>query len=187
VRFQQTSLRGVFVIEPEAREDERGFLACSWNPEEFAAHGLTPQLAQCNITFNKRTGTIRGMHFQMKPHEQAKLVRCTRGAIYDVAVDLRVDSPTRYQWVSVELSADNHKMLYLPEGCAHGYQTLEDNSESFYQMSVPYHPESLAGVRWDDPAFGIKWPLPVSLIIERDANYPLIQESPEVAREVTHC
>jgi dTDP-4-dehydrorhamnose 3,5-epimerase len=177
MRFHETSLSGVYLIEPELFEDERGFLACSWTPEEFAAHGLNPRLAQCNITYNKVSGTLRGMHFQAKPHEQAKLVRCTRGAIYDVAVDLRIDSPTRYQWVGVELSAENHQMIYLPEGCAHGYQTLRDHSESFYQMTESYHPEFAGGVRWNDPAFGIEWPLTVTVIAERDATYPLVGDS----------
>ncbi len=170
--FRETDLNGVFIIEPELIEDERGFFACSWTPAEFEKHGLNPRLVQCNISFNKRSGTVRGMHFQNKPHEEAKLVRCTRGAIYDVAVDLRKDSPTRYQWVGAELSADNHRMLYIPEGLAHGYQTLTDGTEIFYQISEYYHPESAGGVRWDDPAFDIKWPLPVTVIADRDANYP---------------
>jgi dTDP-4-dehydrorhamnose 3,5-epimerase len=186
MRFYQTSLPGVFIIEPERFEDERGFLACSWSLEEFAANGLNPHLAQCNITYNKLRGTLRGMHFQAKPHEQAKLVRCTRGAIYDVAVDLRIDSPTRYQWVGFELTAENHRMLYVPEGCAHGYQTLVDDSESFYQMSESYHPESAGGVRWNDPALGIEWPLPVSVVIARDASYPLVALQ-QVAGEITRC
>lgn len=181
MRFRETRLAGVFIVEPDALEDERGFLACSWSTEEFAAHGLNPRLVQCNISFNKRSGTLRGIHYQAKPHEQAKLVRCTRGAIYDVAVDLRVGSPTLYQWVGVELTADNHQMLYLPEGCAHGYQTLADNSEMFYQLTESYHPESVGGVRWDDPAFGIEWPVGVTVIAPRDASYPLLGELPKRA------
>jgi|SRR5262252_5940905 len=176
MKFHETSVCGVFIIEPDKFADERGFLACSWTPEEFAAHGLNPRLAQCNLSYNKRRGTLRGMHFQSKPYEQAKLVRCTRGAIYDVAIDLRQDSPTRDRWFGAELTADNHRMLYVPEGCAHGYQTLLDDSESFYQLSESYHPESAGGVRWDDPAFGIQWPLPVTVIAERDATYPLLRE-----------
>jgi dTDP-4-dehydrorhamnose 3,5-epimerase len=182
MQFRETGLDGVFIVQPEALEDERGFLACSWSTEEFAARGLNPRLVQCNISFNKRSGTLRGMHFQVKPYEQGKLVRCTRGAIYDVAVDLRVDSPTLYQWVGVELTADNHQMLYLPKGCAHGYQSLADNSEIFYQMSESYHPESTGGVRWDDPAFGIEWPMAVTVIAERDATYPFVGELQKQAR-----
>jgi len=170
--FRETELKGAFIIEPEIIEDERGFFACSWTPEEFKTHGLNPRLVQCNISFNKLSGTVRGMHFQKKPHEEAKLVRCTQGAIYDVAIDLRIDSPTRYHWVGAELTSDNHRMFYIPEGFAHGYQTLTDNVEIFYQMSEYYHPESAGGVRWDDPAFGIKWPLAVTVIAKRDATYP---------------
>jgi dTDP-4-dehydrorhamnose 3,5-epimerase len=172
--FRETALNGVFIIEPEVIEDERGFFACSWTPDEFEKRGLDPRLVQCNISFNKRSGTVRGMHFQNKPHEEAKLVRCTRGAIYDVAIDLRSDSPTRYQWVGAELTGDNHRMLYIPEGFAHGYQTLADSTEIFYQMSEYYHPESAGGVRWDDPAFGLKWPLAVTVIAKRDATYPSV-------------
>jgi len=172
--FRETELRGVFIIEPEIIEDERGFFACSWTLDEFEKHGLNPRLVQCNISFNKLRGTLRGMHFQNKPHEEAKLVRCTRGAIYDVAIDLRSDSPTRNRWVAVELSGENHRMLHIPEGFAHGYQTLTDSAEVFYQMSEYYHPESAGGVRWDDPAFGIQWPLEVTVIAKRDANYPFL-------------
>lgn len=169
--FKETELKGVFVIEPEIIEDERGFFACSWSPVEFEKHGLNRRLVQCNISFNKKRGTLRGMHFQAKPHQEAKLVRCTRGGIYDVAVDLRPESPTRYRWVAAELTADNYHMLYVPEGFAHGYQTLVDNTEIFYQMSEYYHPESARGLRWDDPRPGIEWPLPLSVISERDRSY----------------
>ena len=169
--FKETELKGVFVVEPEIIEDERGFFACSWSPVEFEKHGLNTRLVQCNISFNKKRGTLRGMHFQAKPHQEAKLVRCTRGGIYDVAVDLRPESPTRYRWVAAELTADNYQMLYIPEGFAHGYQTLVDNTEIFYQMSETYHPESARGLRYDDPVFGVKWPLPLSVISERDRSY----------------
>ncbi len=172
--FRQTELQTVFIIEPEIIEDERGFFAMSWLPDEFEKQGLNSRLAQCNISFNKHRGTVRGMHFQTKPYEEAKLVRCTRGAMYDVAIDLRGDSPTRYQWVAAELTRDNRRMLYVPEGFAHGYQTLTDDTEIFYQISEAYHPEAARGVRWDDPAFAIKWPLPVSVIAPRDASYPLL-------------
>lgn len=172
--FRETKLGGVLIIEPEIIEDERGFFACSWMQSEFEKRGLNPHLVQCNISFNKHRGTVRGMHFQNKPYQEAKLVRCTRGAMLDVAIDLRNDSPTQYQWVAAELSADNHRILYIPEGFAHGYQTLLDDTEVFYQMSEYYHPESAGGVRWSDPAFGIEWPLPVSVIAERDATYSLL-------------
>jgi dTDP-4-dehydrorhamnose 3,5-epimerase len=169
--FKETKLKGTFVVEPELINDERGFFACSWSMDEFEKQGLNPQLMQCNISFNNKRGTLRGMHFQEKPHEEAKLVRCTRGAIYDVAVDLRMNSPTRYQWTAAELTADNRRMLYIPEGFAHGYQTLIDDTEIFYQMSETYHPEAARGVRYDDPIFGVKWPLPLSVISERDRSY----------------
>ena len=177
MRFRETELKGVFVIEPEIIEDERGFFACSWTPIEFENHGLNPRLVQCNISYNTRSGTVRGMHFQMPPYQEAKLVRCTKGAIFDVALDLRSDSSTQYQWVTEELSAENHRMLYIPEGCAHGYQTLTDDTEIFYQMSEYYHPESAGGVRWSDPLFGIEWPLAMTVIAERDAAYPLVGHS----------
>jgi dTDP-4-dehydrorhamnose 3,5-epimerase len=172
--FKETELKGVFVVEPEIIEDERGFFACAWSPVEFEKHGLNPHLVQCNISFNKKGGTLRGMHFQAQPHEEAKLVRCTRGGIYDVAVDLRPDSPTRYHWVGAELTADNYHMLYVPEGFAHGYQTLADETEISYQMSETYHPESARGCRYDDPVFGVKWPLPVTVISKRDEEFDLI-------------
>ena len=172
--FKETKLKGVFVVEPELIEDERGFFACSWSPDEFAGHGLNPRLRQCNISFNHKRGTLRGMHFQEKPHEEAKLVRCTRGAMYDVAVDLRPGSPSQYQWAAVELTADNRRMLYIPEGFAHGYQTLTDDTEIFYQMSESYHPQSAHGLRWDDPRLGIEWPLPVAVISKRDQEFDLI-------------
>lgn len=172
--FKETKLKGVFVIEPELITDERGFFACSWSPEEFEKQGLNPRLMQCNISFNNKRGTLRGMHFQEKPHEEAKLVRCTRGAMYDVAVDLRIGSPSRYRWAAVELTADNRRMLYIPEGFGHGYQTLADDTEIFYQMSESYHPESARGLRWDDPRLGIEWPLEVAVISKRDQEFDLI-------------
>ncbi len=156
--FTETKLKGTFIVEPERLEDERGFLARTFCVEEYEVHGRNRRLVQCNISFNRTKGTLRGMHFQAAPCEEAKLVRCTVGAIYDMAVDVRPDSPTFKQWVAVELTADNRKMLYIPEGFAHGFQTLEDNTEVFYQVSEFYHPESERGVRWDDPAFGIVWP-----------------------------
>lgn len=173
--FQETSLAGAFLVDLKRLEDERGFFARSFCQDEFEAHGLNPCVAQCNVSFNKHAGTLRGMHFQLAPHAEAKLVRCTMGAVYDVIVDLRADSPTFRQWVGVALSAENRRAIYIPEGFAHGAQTLADNSELFYQMSTAYHGPSASGVRWDDPAFGIQWPDPPAtgrIIVERDRNWP---------------
>ncbi len=171
--FTETKLKGTFIIEPERREDERGFFARTWCQQEFVAHSLNPRLVQCSLSFNKRKGTLRGMHYQAAPHEEAKLVRCTMGAIYDVTVDLRPDSATFKQWLAVELTADNRRALYIPEGLAHGFQTLCDNTEVFYQMVEFYHPEAARGVRWDDPTFGIIWPEAHTRILSaRDQAYP---------------
>ena len=173
--FTETRLKGAFIIAPEMIHDERGFFARTWSPEDFAGRGLNPRVAQCNLSYNRKSGTVRGMHFQAKPHEEAKLVRCSRGAIYDVAVDLREGSPTYLQWTAAELTQDNRLMFYIPEGFAHGYQTLADDTEIFYQVSEYYRPESARGLRWDDPALGVEWPLPVSLISPRDGEHPLIE------------
>ena len=170
--FRETKLKGAFIIEPERLEDERGLFARTFCEEEFKAHGLNPRVVQCNISFSKRKGTLRGMHYQVAPYEEAKLVRCTRGAICDVIIDLRPDSPTFKQWIAVELTADNCRILYIPEGFAHGFQTLEDSTEIFYQMSEFYHPECARGVRWDDTAFNIKWPLIDPILSDRDKGYP---------------
>lgn len=170
--FTETKLKGAFIIEPERREDERGFFARLWCRDEFEAHGLATEFVQCSVSFNKKKGTLRGMHYQASPHKEAKLVRCTRGAIYDVIIDLRSDSPTFTQWVAAELTEENHRMLYVPEGFAHGFQTLQDNTEIFYQMSEFYHPESAKGVRWNDPVFSITWPPDERTIILRDMQYP---------------
>jgi dTDP-4-dehydrorhamnose 3,5-epimerase len=175
--FSETKLAGVFIIDPEPFEDERGFFARSWSQPEFEAHGIEGRLAECNISFNSRKGILRGLHYQASPFEQSKLVRCTSGCIYDVAVDLRGGSPTLHQWVAVELTEDNHRMLFIPGGCAHGYQTLTERSEVFYQMSNYYNAESGRGVRWNDPAFGIEWPLPDPIMIERDRTYELLSRS----------
>jgi dTDP-4-dehydrorhamnose 3,5-epimerase len=175
VIFEETKLAGAFVIEQELFADERGFFARSWSVREFAARGLDAHLAECNISFNHRKGTLRGMHFQNEPHAQAKLVRCTSGAIYDVIVDLRPASETFRQWIGVELTAANHRMLYVPAGFAHGFQTLADDTEVFYQMSDVFAPECAGGVRWDDPAFRIEWPDnggAQRIIIARDREYP---------------
>ena len=169
-----TKLPGAFVIEPELFEDERGFLGRAWSAREFAAHGLVLPAVECNLSYNRRKGTLRGMHFQHAPHAQAKLVRCTRGALYDVIIDLRADSPTFKQWIGVELTAENRRTLYVPEGFAHGFQTLVDETELYYQMSAGYVPEASDGVRWNDPAFQIAWPDNDGqgrIIIARDAQY----------------
>jgi dTDP-4-dehydrorhamnose 3,5-epimerase len=171
--FTETKLKGAYVIELDRIEDNRGFFGRSYCQKEFREHGLNPNLVQCNISFNYKKGTLRGMHYQTKPYEEAKLVRCTMGAIYDVIIDLRPESPTFKQWVAVELTAENRKMLYIPEGMAHGFQTLVDSTEVFYQMSEFYHSESASGVRWDDPIFGIIWPETSSIIIsQKDQSYP---------------
>jgi dTDP-4-dehydrorhamnose 3,5-epimerase len=170
--FRETKLGGAFVVEPLRHEDERGFFARSWSAREFAERGLDPALVECNISFNRRAGTLRGMHYQAAPHAQAKLVRCTRGAIYDAIIDLRPESPTFKGWVGVELSAENAAMLYVPEGFAHGFQTLTDDAEVFYQMAAYYEAASGRGVRWDDPAFGVEWPEARERIINaRDRDY----------------
>ena len=169
--FTETKLKGAFIIDIEPREDDRGFFARSWCEDEFKQHGLNPRLVQCNISFNKKLGTIRGLHYQAAPFAEAKVVRCTMGALYDVIVDLRPESPTYKHWVSVELTAENRRGLYIPEDFAHGFQTLMDNTEAFYQMSEFYHPECARGVRWDDPAFGISWPTAPSMISRQDNEY----------------
>ena len=170
--FRETKLSGAYVIEPERISDERGFFARTWSQKEFSDEGLISDLLECNVSFNRKRGTLRGMHYQRAPNAQAKLVRCTMGAAYDVAIDLRPDSPTFKQWVAVQLSGENHLMFYIPEGFAHGFQTLEDDTEIFYQMSRGYAPESAQGVRWNDPAFGITWPSALErTIIERDHEY----------------
>ncbi len=170
--FTPTKIPGVFVLDPERIEDERGFFARTWCQTEFESHGIDPRLVQGNLSFNKRRGTLRGMHYQKPPHEETKIVRCTRGTIYDVAIDLRPDSPTFKQWTGATLTAENRQMLVIPPGCAHGFLTLEDNTEVLYQMSAYYAPSHAAGVRWNDPAFGIRWPGNVMVIIDRDRNYP---------------
>jgi dTDP-4-dehydrorhamnose 3,5-epimerase len=170
--FKETRLKGAYVIEIEPMKDERGFFARSFCQKEFEEHGLNPRIVQCNISYNKKKGTLRGMHYQSAPHEEAKLVSCLKGAIYDVIIDLRPNSPTCSQWLPVELSSDNNNMIYVPEGFAHGFQTLKNNTVVFYQMSEFYHPESAKGVCWNDPAFGIVWPDDIRVISDRDQKYP---------------
>jgi dTDP-4-dehydrorhamnose 3,5-epimerase len=172
VIFTETPLSGAFLIEPERLEDERGFFARIFEPREFEAHGLNPRVAQSSLSFNPRRGTLRGMHYQRAPFQEAKLVRCTRGAIHDAIIDLRAGSPTFRRHFGVRLDAESRRMLYVPEGFAHGFLTLEDETEVTYQISQPHSPDHAAGVRWNDPAFGIAWPEAVRVIAERDRTYP---------------
>lgn len=170
--FTETKLEGAFIIELEKLSDQRGFFARSWCQNEFETHGLNCHIAQANISYNEKKGTLRGLHYQKSPHEEKKLVRCTKGSIYDVIIDLRSHSKTYAQWLSVELTAANYKMLYVPENFAHGYQTLEDNTEVFYQVSQYYTPGAESGIRWDDPIFYIHWPLEVQVISDKDKSWP---------------
>jgi dTDP-4-dehydrorhamnose 3,5-epimerase len=170
--FHETKLAGVFEIKIEPKADERGFFARAWCREELESHGLNPQLAQCSISFNNCKGTLRGMHYQAAPYPETKIVRCTRGSLYDVVVDLRHDSATFKQWIGVTLSSTERNMVYVPAGCAHGFITLEDSTEIFYQISEFYKPDLSRGVRWNDPAFQITWPVAVEVISERDRTYP---------------
>lgn len=173
MKFIQTSLVGAYIIEIDPVSDERGFFARTWCEREFALRGLNNALKQCNVSFNPKQGTLRGMHFQTPPHQEAKLIRCTQGAIYDVIIDLRRDSPSFKHWTAIELSAANRRELYIPEGFAHGFQTLLENTEVFYQMSDFYAADAAAGVRWNDPAFGIEWPSVAERIISnRDNQFP---------------
>ena len=169
--FTETKLKGAFCIEIQRLEDERGFFARSWCLREFEARGLDPGLVQCNISYNLKAGTLRGMHFQLKPYEEAKLIRCTKGAIHDVIVDLRSDSPTYGQHAGFLLTSENRRMLFVPKAFAHGFLTLEDETEVFYQMSEFYAPEHARGFRWNDPRFAIDWPSEINIISERDSNY----------------
>ena len=171
--FTPTELNGAFLIDLERREDNRGFFARAWCAHELGEHGLNARLVQANLSFNDHKGTLRGMHFQNDPAAEAKVIRCTRGSIYDVIIDLRPDSPTFKRWIGAELTADNRRAFYVPEGFAHGYQTLEPNTETYYLVSEYYTPEAEGGVRWNDPAFGIEWPDPANPILsEKDANWP---------------
>jgi dTDP-4-dehydrorhamnose 3,5-epimerase len=171
--FQETKLKGAYLIEPEKFEDQRGFFARAFSDQEFSDHGLHGHFVEASISFSLRRHTVRGMHFQAPPHAQAKLVRCTRGAIFDAMIDLRPGSSTYKQWFAQELTDQNRLMLYIPEGFAHGYQTLEDESEVFYQLSQSYAPASERGVRWNDPVFGINWPVTDGVIMnDRDRSYP---------------
>jgi len=172
VKFDQTKLPGVVHVRIVPAVDERGFFARTWCEEEFERHDLNARLVQCSLSFNRRKGTLRGIHYQAAPFEESKVVRCTLGAIYDVIVDLRPDSPTFQQWIGITLSAANREMVYIPEGCGHGFITLEDDTEVFYQMSEFYKPKAARGVRWDDPAFRVAWPAKPVVMSERDRTYP---------------
>ena len=172
MKFIPTPLSGAFVIEARVFTDERGFLMPAFSRKLLAEHGCNGEVVEANLSFSRRAGTLRGMHFQNPPYAQSKLVRCTRGAIWDAIIDLRRDSATFKKWFGVELTAENRRQLYVPEGFAHGFVTLTDDSEVFYQIGNVYNAESSGGVRWNDPAFGIEWPREVSVVIERDATYP---------------
>ena len=175
MRFAPSALQGLVVVEPQPTEDERGSFARVFCMEEFAAAGLPTAFPQCNVSVNRRRGTLRGLHWQDEPHPEGKLVRCTRGAIWDVAVDLRPDSPTFHRWLGFELTAANGRALYIPPGFAHGFQTLEEDTEVFYQMTESYRSGLARGARWNDPAFGIAWPLPDPILSPRDAAHPALR------------
>ena len=174
MRFLPTKLPGPFLIEPEPRADDRGFFARTYCAREFREHGLVTQFVQCSISVNRQRGTLRGMHYQLSPACEAKLVRCTAGAIYDVIVDLRPNSPTYLQQVGVELTAQNRRALYVPKMFAHGFQTLEDDTEVLYQIDEYYAPEKSTGLRFDDPKLAIRWPLPVTAMSDKDRIWPLL-------------
>ncbi len=172
MKFTPTELPGAFVVDLEPISDDRGFFARSWCREEFRARGLSAELSQCSISFNRAKGTLRGMHYQLAPYGEAKLVRCTMGAVHDVIIDLRPDSPTYLRSVAVELSSHNRRALFIPEGFAHGFQTLADDTEVFYQMSQSYVPDAARGARWNDPTFAIQWPEAERTISGRDQQWP---------------
>ena len=176
MKFIETKLKGAFVIEAEPRVDQRGFFARILDKKEFSKKGLDSEFVQSSISINKKKGTFRGMHYQTKPFEESKIIRCTKGKIFDIIIDLRVNSKTFKKWISVELSEDNYKMLYIPKGFAHGFQTLEDNTEIFYQISQYYMSEFSKGVKWNEPEFNIKLPLDVSVISQRDLSYSPFKE-----------
>jgi dTDP-4-dehydrorhamnose 3,5-epimerase len=176
--FQGTPIADVYVVEPERHSDERGFFARTWDTNEFREHGLNGDLVQCSVSYSFRRGTLRGLHYQARPHEEAKLVRCTAGAIFDVAVDLRLESAAFKSWFGVELSAENRRALYIGEGCAHGFLTLTDDAEVLYQMSEFWAPDAARGARWNDPAFAIEWPGEPTVINERDRTYPDFEAGP---------
>jgi dTDP-4-dehydrorhamnose 3,5-epimerase len=171
VIFKKTKLRDAYIVDIQPYQDERGFFARTWCRDELSAQSLDANLAQCSISFNRRAGTLRGMHLQLPPHAETKLVRCTQGALYDVIIDLRTDSESYMRWIGVELTAENHRALYVPKGFAHGFMTLADNTEALYMISEFYAPEAARGIRWDDEQFGITWPAAVNVISEKDLSY----------------
>ena len=172
MKFEETPLPGAYIIEFEKHEDERGYFARTYCQKEFRSHGLQDTFVQSNVSYNKQRGTLRGMHYQAEPYGEVKVVSCTAGEIYDVIIDLRPDSETYCRWFGLNLSESNDRSLYIPKGFAHGFQTIRDNSIVYYQMGEFYHPEYARGVRWNDPLFGINWPLPVSTVSGKDSNYP---------------
>jgi dTDP-4-dehydrorhamnose 3,5-epimerase len=177
MQFRETELDNVFIIDIEKIEDERGYFARTWCWDEFFSVGIEATFVQCNTSYNRWRGTIRGLHFQISPSAEGKLIRCTRGRLFDVAVDVRPDSPTRGKWASVELSSENGRMFYIPEGFAHGFQTLEDHTELSYQMTARYDAKAARGVRWNDPLLAISWPMPQpSVLSERDRVLPTFAE-----------
>lgn len=185
MRFEPTPLSGAYVIEAEPVEDERGCFARLWCAEEARRLGLMPEVAQCSLSHNRLRGTLRGLHFQLPPHAEVKVVRCVRGALFDVLVDLRRNSPTFGRWFAVELTAENFKATYIPAGFAHGFQTLEDDTQVLYQISTPYRAEARHGVRWDDPVLAIPWPLPPTVISEGDARWPEFSDLGEVFADIS--
>jgi len=172
--YTPSRIPGAWIMDVEPVHDQRGFFATTWLPEELRERGMDPALAQCNLAFNHKRGTLRGMHLQSEPHAQIKIVRATRGALLDVIVDLRPDSPTFKKWDAVELTGDNRRMLYIPAGIAHGYLTLSDDTEAYYHASTPWAPSAERGVRWNDPAFGIEWPFTPTVISSKDEAWPLL-------------
>jgi len=175
--FNEGEIQDAYIIDIEKYEDERGFFGRAFCQKEFEEHGLDRDMVQTNVSLSKKRGTLRGMHYQSKPYQEAKLVRCTRGALYDVIVDVRADSPTFKQWIGVELTADNYRMLYVPKGCAHGFITLEDDTEALYQVSAFYAPGHEKGLRYNDPAFAIEWPIDVRVISDKDRQWPDFEEA----------
>lgn len=174
--YTETPLAGLLVIELEMNRDSRGHFARTWCRDDFDAHGIDAEFTQCGASFNHRRGTLRGLHYQSAPHQEAKLIRCTRGRVYDVAVDIRQDSPTFGRWRAAELSAETGRMFYIPTGFAHGFQTLEDDTELFYQITAPYHPPAARGICWDDPSLAIPWPVKDPILSDRDRELPAIGE-----------
>jgi len=174
--FKELKIKDAYLIDLEKKEDDRGFFARTFCSQAFEEKGLMSRILQMNISYSKKTGTLRGMHYQIPPYAEAKLIRCLYGSIYDAMIDLRPDSPTFKQWLGIKLCSSNRQMVYVPEGCAHGFQTLADHTEVLYQVSAPFTPEAERGLRWDDPSFDIKWPLSVTVISGKDKSHPLFMK-----------